>query len=604
MEEDQLRDLAFAVLGALSSLFPDEDEAATVNAEITRALALPDGQAKSALRTVLSSRPALREWMREHGAVTRGGWRLASDEAIKTTLSQPSRTLEGAWLEELRDGDPPAYREDDGGKPATAGAEPEQPRYLVAELPERAPAGRRISLLVSIRLTAPADRPYKPTRPVPVPPEGLDLVVTVSAPGLTALGDLEQELHVPLAADSDPIRFGFVAGRAGLHEVTVRAFAGGTFLAELALQVSVEVGAALDEGPARVAAVGAFASEPGEVTLQVSLTEDKRFSFQLFGEALYPVQLSQRLAGNPSQAVGALVAELRSFAANKSPYASSALVRNRLKNLGAQLWADAVPEAVRRQFWEQADKIKLFTVASEGDTVPWELLYPVDGDNENGFLVEQFPVVRRVYGQGRARKLPLASAAFVVPTGSPQNAMDEVQAIRGRLGSGVRDQGVIDHLDQLVNLLASAPSVLHFACHNQFDAGGSAVTMADGPFRPGDLSLAVQRRGLAAASPLVFFNACRTAGEIPGLVQMMGWAKQFMGAGAGAFLGSLWAVRSSSARVFAEAFYQAFITERATLGAASLQARRAIADDGGDPTWLAYTVYGNPAATIGEEDGT
>jgi len=37
------------------------------------------------------------------------------------------------------------------------------------------------------------------------------------------------------------------------------------------------------------------------------------------------------------------------------------------------------------------------------------------------------------------------------------------------------------------------------------------------------------------------------------------------------------------------------------LGTASLQARQAIAADEGDPTWLAYTVYGNPAAAFGSK---
>jgi CHAT domain-containing protein len=82
-------------------------------------------------------------------------------------------------------------------------------------------------------------------------------------------------------------------------------------------------------------------------------------------------------------------------------------------------------------------------------------------------------------------------------------------------------------------------------------------------------------------------------------MQMTGWAKQFMGAGAGAFIGSLWAIRSSSARTFAETFYQAMVTDGTPLGIASLRARQAIAADGGDPTRLAYTVYGNPSATIG-----
>jgi CHAT domain-containing protein len=67
-------------------------------------------------------------------------------------------------------------------------------------------------------------------------------------------------------------------------------------------------------------------------------------------------------------------------------------------------------------------------------------------------------------------------------------------------------------------------------------------------------------------------------------------------AGAGAFIGTLWAVRSASARTFAEAFYDEFVTRGSPLGAASQRARTVIAEDMGDPTWLAYTVYGNPAA--------
>jgi len=172
-----------------------------------------------------------------------------------------------------------------------------------------------------------------------------------------------------------------------------------------------------------------------------------------------------------------------------------------------------VPEAIRRQFWTQADRIKLFTVASDMDIVPWELLYPVDGDNDNGFLVEQFPVVRRVYGQGRVRRLRLSSAAYIVPPGSPGNAMDEVQVVRDRLGCSIRDQGVHERLDSLIALLEDSPSVLHFACHNAFtDKNGSVISLEGGPLRPSDLAVAVQKHGLAAASPLVFFNACRTAG--------------------------------------------------------------------------------------------
>jgi CHAT domain-containing protein len=158
---------------------------------------------------------------------------------------------------------------------------------------------------------------------------------------------------------------------------------------------------------------------------------------------------------------------------------------------------------------------------------------------------------------------------------------------------------VLENLQDLTTLLDNARTGLfHFACHNKFtSADGSVVTMADGPFRPSDLGLAVQRKALAKSGPLIFFNACRSAGEIPGFTRMMGWARQFMGAGAGAFIGSLWPVRSGSARDFADAFYAAFATEHLPLGKATLQARKMIAEETGDPTWLAYTVYGNPGAT-------
>jgi hypothetical protein len=599
MEEADLRRLAEAFRATLRDRIHDPDEAARVDAELAAALALPEGQAKAALRAVLFRYPATRAFLREQGSAGGTGWRLPPSPPL---WRGPAEAPPEPAPEELR-GDTGVAN---GGRPVPAPVPPATAppvgRHLAVDLPERAPAGSRITLLVRITLARPDHGASAELRPMDVPPEGREVTITVSAPGLVPQGDLEQDLRVPQVADSDPVRFSFRADRVGLHTVTVRAFAGGTFVGEHALQISVEVGAALEEGTTQIAAMGALASEPGEVTLQVSTTDDDRYSFQLIGEALFPVELSRRLAGNPSDVVDAIAAELRAMAAGTSPFTTPALIRNRLQNLGVQLWADAVPEAIRRQFWDQAGNIRSFTIASDMDTIPWELLYPVDGANDNGFLVEQFPVVRRVYGQGRTRRLPLASAAYVVPPNSPGNARDEVELVRAVLGDGIADQGVLDRLDQMVALLEQAPSVLHFACHNQFNqTTGSVVNLDGGPFRPGDLAMAVQRRGLAAASPLVFFNACRTAGEIDGFVQLMGWAKQFMAAGAGAFLGSLWAVRSSSARTFADAFYQAFVTRGQPLGVASLQARQAIAADDGDPTWLAYTVYGNPAATIGTE---
>jgi hypothetical protein len=501
-----------------------------------------------------------------------------------------------------RDDDFGYWREARGIGPAGGGNRGDQedprPRFLTGALPERAPAGARIGLQVQVTLAA-VRRSSASMKSFPVASAGTTVTITVSAPGLDPLGDLEQDLSVPLASDSEPVRFGFIARQVGLHPVFVRAFAGGTCLAELTLEVSVDNGVTTDEGRVRTAPIADLAAEPGEVTLQVSRTAHG-YSFQLLSAALYPMVLVDRLAGDPAAVVGQMVAELRALSKGTSPYASQALARRRLRSLGSQLWADVVPETIREQYWEQRDRIRLFTVASDMDTVPWELLYPVDRDSDDGFLVEQFPVVRRVYGQGRERTLGLdQGAGFIVPPRSPANATAEVAAVRAALPAYVADRGTENSLGAVLELLDAVPSVLHFAGHNAFsDEAGSLISLDGGPLRPSDLSYTRQRRAFESVRPLVFFNGCRTAGEIPGFTQMIGWAKEFMGAGAGAFIGSLWAVRSTSALTFAEAFYSALVRDGDSLGVAALRARQAIRRDEGDPTWLAYTIYGNPSASV------
>ena len=76
-----------------------------------------------------------------------------------------------------------------------------------------------------------------------------------------------------------------------------------------------------------------------------------------------------------------------------------------------------------------------------------------------------------------------------------------------------------------------------------------------------------------------------------------GWAASFLRAGPGAFIGSLWEVVDTSGSTYAQEFYRAALAGR-TLGEAARQGRDAIRDNPGDPTWLAYTLYGDPSAIV------
>ncbi|MFD7912443.1 CHAT domain-containing protein [Streptomyces sp. NPDC059752] len=485
--------------------------------------------------------------------------------------------------------------------PPSASASASEQRRLVAELAQQAASGREVPLHVQVVCNTEAG-PGAELRAFDIPADGIRLHLTVHAPGLVALGDLQQELTVRPGRDSDVVRFGLRTAATGLHQVTTRAFHGGTFLGEVRCQISVEHDGPTRDGRTRTAPLPSMAFEPGEVTLQV-LEKDPQsgtYTFQLLSSRCHAPEVFSFRSGNPRRASEEIFKQLTHAAAEAAAGRpmSGARLRRRLRAHGAELWRSAVPEAVQRQFWEEADRIATFTVLGAQDIVPWELLFPLnEGHEERGFLAEWLPIVRRVFGQERATDLSLDGAAFVVPPGSPADALDEVKALRAGFGTDVVDRGVFTDGEALVELIEHGYSgLLHFACHNSFGPTGSTVKMADGAFDPIDLAAAIQLRSLRPHHPLVFFNACRSAGEIDWFGSSLGWAPQFMRAGAGAFVGTLWPVRSSSALLFADAFYQELIVDRRPLGAASLAARQAITDQEGDPTWLAYAVYGNPAA--------
>lgn len=174
--------------------------------------------------------------------------------------------------------------------------------------------------------------------------------------------------------------------------------------------------------------------------------------------------------------------------------------------------------------WEQADRIKMFTIAAADDIIPWELLYPANGNNDKGVLAEQFPVVRRVHSRERVSALPISSAAYVLCLpNSPTNARAEVDAISAPLVQQIVNRGTISDLPGVSDLMLSRdlPSIIHFAGHNTFsNEAGPSISLEGGLWEPSDLALAVMRTSLAQVHPPVFLNACRSAGEIPWFFQM------------------------------------------------------------------------------------
>jgi transcriptional regulator with XRE-family HTH domain len=485
-----------------------------------------------------------------------------------------------------------------GGVPSSFPApDDDSRRYLRGQCPERVRVGETFSVLASIAREA-GKGAAAVLKPLLVPSAGRGVVLVLDAPGLEVLSGGRRQVDVPFHGDSEPVMFELRAIEPGPVELGITAWADGTYLGQLDLDTTATRHHVWRAGQRGAAMAIDTTPDPGAVSLVVRHDpRENAYRFE-FRDEDNPEEVACHLAYQPGARVERLVAELDRVARGRAGF-SAAEARDYLANAGVELWTELIPVQLREQFWERQERISQLTILSDCDAVPWELLYPLDPGHDAGFLVEQFPVTRAVFGRRPARSLSLSPACFVVPQGSPKQAWEEVSWLSRLLSPVPADAPVIGELTPLLDLIRAGDfGLLHFACHNAFDAAnGSAISLDKRQFTPLQLNRAAVSQALARTRPTVFMNACRSAGVSPSYHRLDGWARKFLEAGAGAFIGSLWAVRDSTALDFADELYRN-LRKGTPLGEAVRGARLAAADEPGDPTWLAYTVYGDPRATL------
>ena len=384
----------------------------------------------------------------------------------------------------------------------------------------------------------------------------------------------------------------------GARSVSITAWLGGSYLGELIVEITAERDH--PAGPHRDV-LTEISTEPAEGAVSLVVRYDPaqnayRFEFRDMDNSN---EVISKLAYEPGPRVEQLLGGLDKLAKGHSGY-SADQTQDYLINAGAALWRELVPQALREQFWDRQRRIRQLTILADKDAVPWELLYPRDPGHDAGFLVEQFPVTRAIFGRRLTRRLTLWPARFVLPEGSLPGAHAEIDAMQRLLDPGQPQGAVISSLTPLQELIRSGDfGLLHFACHNRFDpADGSSITLDNVQFTPTLLTTASIDRVLAQTAPTIFMNACRSAGVNATYNRLDGWASKFLEAGAAAFIGSLWAVSDGAAREFAQELYSQLQTG-SSLGEAVMRARQA-ARRPDDPTWLAYTIYGEPGATVSQ----
>jgi hypothetical protein len=282
------------------------------------------------------------------------------------------------------------------------------------------------------------------------------------------------------------------------------------------------------------------------------------------------------------------------------------IARHKIESKGGSLFENLLPEKLQHLLWALQTKISTLQIVTDDPYIPWELmrLRRREGrrTTEGPFLCEAYAVTRWQRGAIESHALPLKRLALVIPetSGLPMagGEREDVLALHGT----EREVTEIPakYLEVKKALSTGDFDAWHFGGHGATyskDPNLWDLKLDDEPLRPEDMGSAAGNLG--PMQPLVFFNGCHTGRSGWTWAGLGGWPQALLNAGAGAFIGTLWAVGDKKARTFAKAFYEHFLGGQ-PIGESARQARLRVRDEfPGDPTWLAYTVFAHPLATCG-----
>lgn len=260
--------------------------------------------------------------------------------------------------------------------------------------------------------------------------------------------------------------------------------------------------------------------------------------------------------------------------------------------------------------WSLQHRVTTVLLVSDEPWIPWELVRLEDpagaGSGAGRFLCEAFALARWLPGPAPALELPLRRLALVASEADGQIAVrEEREFIERQQGVARSVCSVPARFEPLLEALASGGyDGWHFCGHGGVPKDPDPNLL----FLPLDdhrtltpRILGSEAAGLGRSRPLVFLNACHTGRGGFSLTSVGGWAKQFLDAGAGAFLGAHWAIDGARAAAFSQAFYPRLFSG-VPIAQAVRDARQA-SRLAGDPSWLAYTLYAHPLACCGGTRG-
>lgn len=584
--------------------------------------------------------------------------RALGPEFMEWKTDEPAPTRRSGGLPQghtaypIREGAKSVEREEaelTGAMPETAGAEPEDNGqgaetsvtvnfYTDVEFPRKVKQRETHWLAVRLRLRRPESSAALDIIPVeftkrndePPPPEYVD--VRVAAPGFEEkAGSWERTITVYADRDSQPAVFLLAATESGERRVAIdfyhkgRMIGGVAFLTEVVNAPTSGANVVLEDPDAQFARLESDPPPPADLEIRVvKMPQANTLSFFLssphpeVGYHTTEMGTIELTAGDPMSFLAQELDRLSQMAAQATgeltPEDEQALMQE-LEIMGEGLFEQLFPQPLQDAYWthikplRERGVIKTLLVTSDEPWIPWELVKPysydrrTDQEYSDDFLVESFEMCRWLAGRGPVATITVQNATLIMPNvGLPFVDLEKdffnTLATQRRIQIG----GPLQMRQEVVDiLLRGGFQVLHIATHGNFnreDADRSELVLIDAALTPGDLQGRLLR-GIRRSRPLVFLNACHGAQTAFGLTGLGGWAdKMFKEAGVSAFVGALWEVNDKLAVEFSRTFYSNLVAGK-TLGEALRTARTHVRElNAANPTWLAYTLYGDPNAKV------
>ncbi|MBK8457284.1 MAG: CHAT domain-containing protein [Phyllobacteriaceae bacterium] len=302
-------------------------------------------------------------------------------------------------------------------------------------------------------------------------------------------------------------------------------------------------------------------------------------------------------------------------AADGDPAAQRKRIVAFAEGFGDQLYRRYTPREFRQVFVQlRAEKrLSSLLVSSNSPAFPWELVFAPGGDGEpGGFLGITYRIGRwtprddgglsdrpggEIVFNGVAAVAPHYAGRQALPF--QQREIDALSALSGFDAIG----GDYAAFEALVR--DPVGRFVHFSGHGAIGdplAGEApfAILLEDERIDP-----TTWRRIAGAADParrpFYFFNACDSgaAKVMGGFVQ--GWGATVLESGAGGFIGGMWPLSDETAATFAAEYYARLVgglaADRVRIADVLREVRRGFYATG-DPTYLAYTFYGDPNLTV------